>query len=122
MNQVAFDGIMDVATFKLNQADNLKRGTHEGIPVKVSGIGTVSKCADGDGFDGILETIDRDNVCGAVALRGFKTIPYSGTAPTSGNVFLVADGAGKVKTTTSGQKYLVVDVNATDKTVTFLLR
>ncbi|MCL2154051.1 MAG: hypothetical protein FWH53_00145 [Leptospirales bacterium] len=122
MDNISFVGIMNVATFKLNSTDNFKRGTDEGIPVKVSGLGTVSKCADDEGFDGILETIDRDKVCGAVSLRGFKTISYSGTAPTAGNVILVADGAGKVKTATTGQKYLVVDVDATAKTVTILIR
>ena len=122
MDNVSFAGIMDVATFKLNPSDNFKRGTDEGIPVKVTGMGIVSKCANNDAFDGILETIDKDKFCGAVSLRGFKTLSYSDTAPAAGNVILVADGAGKVKTGTTGQKYLIVDADPTAKTVTILLR
>ncbi len=116
---ISFEGVMDVATFKL--AAGFVRGTDEGIPVKVSAAQTVAKCADTNDFDGVLETIDYGNGYGAVRLRGVKTLVYSGDAPAAGNTILVADGAGKVKTAVAGKKYLVLDVDSTAKTVTILM-
>lgn len=119
MAKVSFEGIKDVATFKL--AAGFVRGTDEGIPVKVSAAQTVAKCADTNDFDGVLETIDHGNGYGAVRLRGTKTLVYSGTAPTPGYAILVADGTGKVKTAASGKKYLIVDVDTTASTATILM-
>lgn len=121
MSGVAFDGLNDIATFKLAGASLFVRGTDEGIPVKVSAAQTVAKCADTNDFDGVLETIDHDNAYGAVKLRGFKSVKYSGAAPTPGYNILVADGAGKVKTAATGKKYLIADVDTTATTVTILL-
>ena len=121
MYGISFDGLKDVATFKLAVASAFVRGTDEGIPVKVSAVQTVAKCVDTEDFDGVLETIDHDNAYGAVKLKGFKTLVYTGDAPAAGNVILVADGTGKVKTAVAGKKYLVVDVDTTAKTVTILV-
>jgi hypothetical protein len=121
MNKVSFEGITDVATFKLAAASSFVRGTDEGIPVKVSAAQTVAKCANTNDFDGVLETIDHDNGFGAVRIRGVKTLVYSGDAPAAGMTVLVADGTGKVKTAETGKKYLVLDINTTAKTVTFLM-
>jgi hypothetical protein len=121
MYGISFEGVRDVATFKLAGASSFVRGTDEGIPVKVSAMQTVAKCADTEDFDGTLESIDHDNAYGAVKVKGFKTLVYSGDAPAAGNVILVADGTGKVKTAATGKKYLVVDVDTTAKTVTFLM-
>ena len=55
-------------------------------------------------------------------LAGFVTLSYSGTAPSLGYAALVADGSGGVKSAESSlRNRLVVDVDATAGTVTFLL-
>ena len=92
----------------------------EGSLVKISGPGTVAACGAGDAFCGVA-------VCGGgdactVQLGGFATVPYSGTtAPGVGLAVLAGDGAGGVKTATSGVSCWVVDKDETAKTVTILL-
>ena len=56
-------------------------------------------------------------------LRGFVTLPYSGTTPPSlGYNALAADGDGGVKLADSSvRQRLVVEVDSTASTVTFLL-
>ena len=49
-------------------------------------------------------------------------MPYTGTdAPAVGYAALAADGAGGVKVSTKGNTYLVLSVNTTAKTVSFML-
>lgn len=92
----------------------------EGQVVKVSGNGTVGSCADGDDFCGVAMTVGDDSAC-AVVMGGMVTVPCSGSTPALGWNGLSADGAGGVRTNSAGQKYRVVDVDATGKMVTFVL-
>ena len=61
----------------------------------------------------------------AVALGGMVTagytVPAEGAAPALGWSGLSADGEGGVQADADGSTYLVVDVDTTAKTVTFVL-
>ena len=83
-----------------------------GAPVKITANGTVDACSDGDAFCGTALNA-RGGYC-AVQLAGYVKVPYSGgTAPAVGYAALAADGAGGVKTvTTGGRSLLVTDVDA----------
>ena len=57
-----------------------------------------------------------------VQLSGVVTMPYTGTdAPAVGYAALASDGADGVKASTKGNTYLVLSVNTTAKTVSFML-
>ena len=57
-----------------------------------------------------------------VQLSGVVTMPYTGTdAPAVGYAALASDGAYGVKASTKGNTYLVLSVNTTAKTVSFML-
>ena len=93
----------------------------EGELVKVSGSGTVAACAAGNDFCGMVLSVSRGEDACSVALGGMVTAGYTGTAPAVGWGVLVADGSGGVKTAETGREYLVVDVDTTAETVTFVL-
>ena len=97
-------------------------GVSAGQVVKVSGNGTVAKCADNDGFEGAVLSVARDGKACSVAMGGMVTVSYSGTAPTAGWNTLAADGKGGVTVVSDGGKgYLAVEVDTTAKTVTIVL-
>ena len=93
----------------------------EGLPVKAGGSGTAVTAAAGEDFMGLVVATARDGKACTVQLGGMATIAYTGTAPALGYTILVSNGAGGVKTASTGHARLVVDVNTTDKTVTFVL-
>lgn len=96
-------------------------GVAEGELVKVSDNGMVGKCADGDGFCGMVISMGHDGEACAVALGGMVTAAYTGSAPALGWTGLASNGNGGVKTASGGQSYLVVDVDTDGMTVTFAL-
>ena len=105
---VSYEGIGQwAATFACD-------GVSAGQVVKVSGNGTVAKCADNDGFEGAVLS---------VAMGGMVTVSYTGaSAPAAGWNSLAADGSGGVKVVSDGGKgYLAVEVDTTAKTVTIVL-
>ena len=61
------------------------------------------------------------NSYATVALRGFVTVKYSGTAPAVGRTGLYAGEDGTVVAAEGAPIYLVVETNTVDKTVTFLM-
>ena len=87
--------------------------------VKVSDRGTVTTCADGDQFCGLV--IHRRGSYCSVQLDGFVTVPYTGSTPTVGWTSLVANGTGGVKASDSGRAYLVVDADLSRQAITFKL-
>lgn len=111
--KVSFEGIGE-SVVTLHSAGNTA-----GKCVKLSANKTVAACAAGDGVAG-LSLADNGGFA-SVQLGGVVTVPYTGTAPVAGFKILVADGTGGVKTATSGSEYLVLDVDSTAKTVTFIL-
>ena len=97
----------------------------EGQVVKISAGDTVAQCGAGDGFCGVVLARARDGGACTVALGGMVTagytVPAEGAAPALGWSGLSADGEGGVQADADGSTYLVVDVDTTAKTVTFVL-
>ena len=96
----------------------------EGAVVKLSGSGTVSACAAGEKFGGVVISAARDKAACAVALGGLVTVGYTGAAPAAGWTALTADGSGGVKTAGESdavREVLVVDADTAAQTVTFAL-
>ena len=113
--KVSYEGIGQwAATFACD-------GVSAGQVVKVSGSGEVAACADGDSFCGVVVFVARDGEACSVALGGMVRVNYTGTAPALGWSGLSADGSGGVKADSAGRSYLVVDVDSTGGTVTFVL-
>ena len=98
-------------------------GVTEGHVVKISGSGTVAKCAAAGSFDGVVLSVGRDGKACSVAMGGMATVSYSGnSAPAAGWNTLAADGDGGVSVvSTGGKSYLAVDVDTSAKTVTIVL-
>ena len=112
---ISFEGIGQwAATFACGE-------TAVGQVVKVSGSGEVAACADGDSFCGVVVFVARDGEACSVALGGMVQVAYTGTAPALGWSGLSANGTGGVKADSVGHSYLVVDVDSTGGTVTFVL-
>lgn len=110
---VSFGGFnSNTATFKT--AADLENG----CPVKISESNTVAACADGDVFCGFV--IDGEGGYASVQLSGAVTAAYTGAAPAVGYEKLVSDGTG-VKASDGGREYLVLAVDETASTVTFLM-
>lgn len=117
---VSFDGIGEMAVTFEATAD-----VKAGYPVKMSGNCKVDVCNDGDSMSGVAIYVSEDNYA-TVQLKGYISMEYSGTtAPAVGYCYFLADGTGKVKVDTAaektGREYLVVDVDATAKTVGFYM-
>lgn len=83
---VSYEGIGQwAATFACD-------GVSAGQVVKVSGSGTVAKCADNDGFEGVVLSVARDGKACSVAMGGMVTVSYTGaSAPAAGWNSLAAD-------------------------------
>ena len=111
--KVSFEGIGETVV-TLHSAGNTA-----GMCVKLSTNKTAAACAAGERIAG-LSLADKGGFA-CVQLGGAVTVPYTGTAPAVGFAALVADGNGGVKTAENGGEYLVLDVDSTAKTVTFIL-
>ena len=93
----------------------------EGQMVKISGNGAVTACADGEKFAGQAAVVGHDGAACSVVLGGMVSAAYTGSAPALGWSGLSANGSGGVKANTSGREHLVVDVDAANMMVTFVL-
>ncbi len=93
-------------------------GVAAGKPVMISANNKVQAVTSG-AFCGVCTNV-RGGYAG-VQLKGYVTMPYSGTV-TVGYQKLAAATGGKVTVdTTNGKEYLVIDVNSTAGTVGFML-
>ena len=110
--KVSFEGIGEkLVTF-------IGKDVKTGDAVKVTDAGTVSACPEGEGFDGFVAGLSGEYA--GVIIGGAVTVPYSGGAPGFGSTELCADGNGGVRSG-KGVKCLVVDVDKTGETVTFIM-
>ena len=114
---VSYEGIGQwAATFACD-------GVTEGHVVKISGSGTVAKCAVAGSFDGVVLAVAPAGKSSSVPIGALLTVSYSGdTAPAAGWNSLTADGSGGVTVaSTGGKSYLAVDVDTTAGTMTIVL-
>ena len=110
---ILFDGIgAEVVTMKNYNAV-------VGAPCCMLSNGTVYGAEDSDVIHGVC-LWERDGLVG-VQVRGFVTLPLSSAAPEVGYAKLAASGTGGVKVSSSGREYLIVAVDSTAKTVTFMM-
>lgn len=79
----------------------------------------VCRVEEDGAFEGVV--MSRRGDCATVAVQGFVTVPYTGTVPPVGYQSLIANELGGVYFDASGNRYLVVDVDETNNTVTFML-
>lgn len=115
--KVSFEGIGESVVTFYNDGENT---AVEGAPVAMSGNGTVSRSADGARFFGVA--LACEDGFAAVQTKGYVRLKYSGTAPAVGFGKLAADGTGGVKTDAgTGGEFLIVDVDAGDMTLGFML-
>lgn len=87
-----------------------------GYPAAMSGNKTVRNAGNGVAPVGI--TLNKRSGFGAVQIRGYAEVTYSGTAPSLGWNTMVADGSGGLRVANDGEKgrsCLVVDLNTTNK-------
>lgn len=93
--------------------------------VKVSANGTVAGLQPAATISAAWSFCRPGGDACAVALGGMVTagytVPAEGAAPALGWSGLSADGEGGVQADADGSTYLVVDVDTTAKTVTFVL-
>lgn len=110
-----FDGIGQwAATFGCE-------GLQAGQVVKPVGEGRVAACGAGDAFCGCVISAGRDGSACSVALGGIVSVPFSGAAPGTGWQGLSADGEGGVSADPAGHEFCVLDVDAVQNSVTFIL-
>lgn len=110
---VSFDGFNRKAATFITTAD-IEKGT----AVKITDSAQIEPCADGDVFCGFVE--NGEGGYASVQLCGAVTAVYSGTAPEVGYAKLASDGSG-VKASDSGREYLVVAIDESTSTVTFIM-
>ena len=85
------------------------------MAVVLTGDSTVGLGKAGDAPCGMVLSVN--NGMAAVQVSGMVKVGYSGTAPAVGMGIIAGDGAGKIKTvTTGGINCLVVSVNTNDNT------
>ncbi len=94
-------------------------GAHINQPCRISASNTVSACLDTNNIDGVVVAA-RSNLV-TVVIKGFVTLPYTGSAPQVGYCPIAATGTGKVKMLEGAREYLVVQVDSNKKYVTFCL-
>lgn len=110
---VSFGGFNEnTATFKATE-DIAKNSF-----VRMSESNTVAACTGGEAFIGIARECDGGYA--GVQLSGTVKAAYSGSAPAVGYTKLSGDG-DKVNVSDSGREYLVVAVDETANTVTFIM-
>lgn len=108
--EISFKGIGQVAaTF---EADGDIR---PGMAVALTGAGKVGKGKAGDLPCGVVLSVKNDMAC--VQIGGMAEVSWSGTAPSVGFGALACDGAGKLKTVSSGGiTCMIASVNTADST------
>ena len=90
-----------------------------GAPVKVSDNGTVTACADGDNFCGVVTDVRSGYA--TVQMSGYVKMNYSGSVPALGYTSLAAGASGTVCASEDGRVHLVTDIDKTASTVGFML-
>lgn len=110
------DALTKVFTFKLADGITAK---DEGKAVAIVDPQTAGLGSDGAALLGKLIKVEDDGF-GSVEISGCLYVPYDNTAPSIGSS-VVVDGAGGVKTSISGGRGLVIDVDVARKLAVVVL-
>ncbi|MBQ6430904.1 MAG: hypothetical protein IJJ99_03390 [Oscillospiraceae bacterium] len=110
---ISYDSIGQVCVTCQNSGVQLNQ------PCKMSTNCTITACQDADDLEGVV-VATRGNLA-TVAVKGFVTLPYTGTAPNLGYCPIAATGTNKVKKLEGAREYVVFSVDSNKKTVTFCL-
>jgi len=113
MKKLGFEGIGEVVV-TVAMSEEMERGT----PVCMEGNGAARPCQTDEMFCGVA--LGRRGEFGAVQVKGFVTVPYSGDLAV-GWVSLAADGDGGVCRNENGLKVLVVHVDEDECAATICL-
>ena len=113
--EISFEGIGQVAaTFMAEE------GVQPGMAAAMTADSTIGVGEAGGALCGVVLGVK--NGMAAVQVGGMAQVGWSGTAPAIGMNTLAVDGAGKVKTvSTGGVSCLVVSVNTGDSTAVIKL-
>ena len=115
--KVSFEGIGEVV---MTFANNETAPAAAGDCVAMAANGEVKAAASGAVFCGVC--VGADSGFAAVQTGGVVTCAYSGsTAPAVGYGKLASGSDGTVAVNTSGREYVILAVDTTGKTVTFVL-
>ena len=113
MKKLGYEGIGEVVV-TVAVSEEMERGT----PVCMEGNGAVRPCQADEMFCGVA--LGRRGEFGAVQVKGFVTVPYSGELAV-GWAALAADGDGGVCKSESGLKYLIMEVDEDEYTAVICL-
>ena len=113
MNMISYEGIGEVVA-TVAMPDEIKVGA----PVRMKDNDQVCACTSGEVFCGIA--LKRNGNIGCMQVKGFVSVPYSGTIQ-PGWVTLVANGNGGVRSDTNGRSILVVCADSGSKTAVICL-
>jgi len=116
----SFEGIEEVlVTMKKN--GTITQGTHENLAAKIAANKEVAVGTANTPLAGKIMAINGDDI--SVQVKGFMTLPYTGTAPTVGQYNkLECAASGEVQVDASnGHPFLVFNVDTTNTKVTILM-
>ncbi|EMJ94832.1 hypothetical protein [Leptospira alstonii] len=111
--EVGFRGIIDPVTITVKHQNLTKDAI--GKPAKFSANMEVSLCADGDSPAGQIASVDEKEKTLGLKVFGVFEYEYSGTDATPGYLNIQGDGAGKIKSASSGTRVLVISVDTGTK-------
>ncbi|MBW9233579.1 hypothetical protein JQK62_14920 [Leptospira santarosai] len=110
---VGYRGIIEPKTITVKHQNLTKDAI--GKPAKFSANMEVSLCADGDSPAGQIVSVDEKEKTLGLQVFGVLEYVYSGSDATLGYLNIQGDGAGKIKTASSGTRALVISVNTGTK-------
>ncbi|MDI7213785.1 hypothetical protein [Leptospira santarosai] len=110
---VGYRGIIEPKTITVKHQSLTK--ADEGKPVKISANMEVVLCADGDSPVGQIVSVDEKKKVLGLQVSGVFEYAYSGSDPVPGFLNIQGDGAGKIKSVSSGTRVLAISVNTGSK-------
>ncbi|MGQ2800477.1 hypothetical protein ACT54M_08560 [Leptospira santarosai] len=110
---VGYRGIIEPKTITVKHQNLTK--ADEGKPVRISANMEVVLCADGDSPVGQIVSVDEKKKVLGLQVSGVFEYAYSGPDPVPGFLNIQGDGAGKIKSVSSGTRVLAISVNTGSK-------
>ncbi|MDI7227928.1 hypothetical protein QMM87_04450 [Leptospira santarosai] len=106
---VGYRGIIEPKTITVKHQTLTK--ADEGKPAKFSANMEVVLCADGDSPVGQIVSVDEKEKLLGLKVSGVFEYEYSGSNPALGYLNIQGDGAGKIKSASTGTRTLVISVD-----------